>query len=357
MSLYPYHYNSDTDDDNPAKPYVHKKGEDIYVTFGPPLPDPVTPAEGDDVILEEEHEEAVKRTRAGSAADSLESSAEPPSLIGSTHFISGSFTKGTRVQLPRNISVNVAGLVIAQRDVTESDNKQHFLAELSLRSEDTKVETRDVVGLFVDARDEKDFARKLTPNLEKLLYMDDSHFKREMNKADPPIEYTPLYPGRAAARGRGNSGDWVVHTGKIGKKKTSKGYSAVDFDTESEQFETDDEAEYFPRKGVGRGRKARQAVLSDDDEVEEYKSAKKVKVSGGVSESPARRLEAARALAVSNMRVNADHASALFGGWVDPGIAQSLLGGDPLTAKLTKLAVANKRGECSHPFPLSLHSC
>jgi PHD-like zinc-binding domain len=96
--------------------------------------------------------------------------------------ISGAWTKGKEINMPKRLGVLVVGLPIQRRDISIEGGRKAFLRILKEKVEANRAATRSQTDIFSSQRDAVDFGKKLGPSLIKHMAMSVAQFSEAMGK-------------------------------------------------------------------------------------------------------------------------------------------------------------------------------
>lgn len=132
---------------------------------------------------------------------------------GAESFISGTWTKGKEVNVPKRVVVSYSGLLLGKRDIVAdgADPKKVFMSRNKASIQRQVVSTRRSCGIFSSQKECDDFPTKLNRQIKQFTSMADDVFRTEMLK----FGFKVVYPAENAAK-------------KATKKKNKVGYAVVD---------------------------------------------------------------------------------------------------------------------------------
>jgi PHD-zinc-finger like domain len=96
--------------------------------------------------------------------------------------ISGAWTKGKEINMPKRLGVLVVGLPIQRRDITIEGGRKAFLRILKEKVEANRAASRSQSDMFSSQRDAAEFGKKLGPSLVKHMAMSEAEFSEAMGR-------------------------------------------------------------------------------------------------------------------------------------------------------------------------------
>ena len=96
--------------------------------------------------------------------------------------ISGAWTKGKEINMPRRLGVVVVGLPIQRRDASIEGGRKIFLRVLKEKVDANRAASRSQTDIFISQKDAIEFGKKLGPSLLKHMSMSEAEFSEAMGR-------------------------------------------------------------------------------------------------------------------------------------------------------------------------------
>ena len=241
---------------------MFEKGEDIFLSFGPKKSAAALALESKAKdkfkieVKEEKHEnkndtnendiDAEEKEAEADVEAETESEKEPePEPKEELFRISGSWTRAKELNLPKKISVRIAGIDVTARDTRVDGGKRGYMSLMKGHAEKIRSGTRPNCGVFLNKAEADEFDKKLNTSLKRLFALQPEQFKAEMTKTyGLDVHFLPIP-------------EPVVESPPRGRGKRKKAVE-VESETETEEEEEEDDfVQQGKRKRGGKGGEGR----------------------------------------------------------------------------------------------------